>query len=186
VPGGFEARDLWKHSIAVATASRLVATRAKGAEPSEAFLAGLMHDIGIIVELQACREPFTLAIEALAAMPELTFREAEVRHIGADHEAFGAALCAAWRFPEALKRVSEYHHRPMALPEPVRRLTAIVHVADHLAAQAGIGYARTVEGSRIDPAILDTLGLSTADVDAISDVLTEQVAEVFPLLTGES
>src|SRR5690606_37696748 len=51
----FNAKDLWGHSIAVATATRLLADKVSLGLPDEAFLAGLIHDLGIMVEMQALR-----------------------------------------------------------------------------------------------------------------------------------
>jgi len=185
VAGGFEARELWKHSIAVATAARALAPAVSGIEPSDAFLAGLMHDIGIVVELQACRDEFGATIAAVAADESLSFLDAEARHVGATHEAFGQALCAAWRFPSSLGTVTGYHHRPLLLAEHEGRLTALIHVADHLAAHATLGYSRTVDGTEIDPLVLERLGLTNPDLESVSSVLVAQVADVFPLLTGD-
>jgi len=185
VAGGFEARELWKHSIAVATAARALAPAVPGIEPNDAFLAGLMHDIGIIVELQACRDEFGAAITAMAADEDLSFLDAEALHIGATHEAFGKALCKAWRLPAALATVTGHHHRPLLLAEPEGRLTALIHIADHLAARAALGYSRTVHGTEIDPLVLERLGLTDADIESVSSVLVARVADVFPLLTGD-
>jgi len=185
VAGGFEARELWKHSIAVATAARMLAPAVEGVEPNDAFLAGLMHDIGIIVELQACLDEFGATIAAVAADESLSFLDAEARHLGATHEAFGLALCTKWRLPTSLATVTGYHHRPLLLPEHEGHLTALIHIADHLAARAALGYSRTVDGTEIDPLVLQRLGLVDADLESVSSTLGAQVAEVFPLLTGE-
>jgi HD-like signal output (HDOD) protein len=185
VAGGFEARELWKHTIAVATAARALAPKVSGIDPSDAFMAGLMHDIGIIVELQACRDEFGATVAAVAADEALSFLDAEVRHIGATHEAFGLALCTAWRFPSALATVTGYHHRPLLLTEDSGRLTALIHIGDHLAARAGLGYSRTVDGSEIDSLVLQRLALTDADIAAVSETLGVQVEEVFQLLTGD-
>ena len=185
IAGAFEARELWKHSIAVATASRLLATRCKAVEPSDAFLAGLIHDIGIVVELQACRDAFSAAVIAVAADASLDFRAAEDQFVGATHEAFGEALCATWRFPLPLQHVAAYHHRPREVDGVGSGLTRIVYVADHLASRAGVGYARTVSSEAIDATVLASLRLSPADLDAVVEELPAQVEAVFPLLTGE-
>jgi len=185
VAGGFEARELWKHSIAVATAARALASAVPGIDPSDAFLAGLMHDIGIIVELQACRDEFGATIAAVSADERLSFLDAEALHLGATHEAFGLALCKAWRFPVSLATVTGYHHRPLLLAEPEGRLTALIHIADHLAARAALGYTRTVHGTEIDPLVLQRLALDNADIESVASMLDAQVADVFPLLTGE-
>ena len=47
----FSARDLWIHSIATAAGSKLICDEMKLGLPDEAFLAGLIHDIGIMVEV---------------------------------------------------------------------------------------------------------------------------------------
>ena len=179
--GGFEVRDVWTHSIAVACAARLVAERVGNVDPAAAFLAGLIHDIGIIVELQACRAEFTSVIAAVAAQPTLSFRAAEQEILGATHEAFGEALCRTWRFPIELQRVSGYHHRPLDLAADDRRLTSIVYVADVLAAQSQLGYSRTVDTVVVDPQVGSLLGLSCHDLDALLHALPSVVAETAPL-----
>ncbi len=182
--GGFEPRDLWTHSIATAVAARLVAVRARGVEPSDAFLAGLIHDIGVIVELHACAPEFAAVVAATHDDPTLSFRETEARMIGADHEGFGEALCRTWRFPVELQRVAGYHHRPLELPDEARRMTAIVHVADVLAARAALGYTRTVESTTIDPEVLAWLSVSEIDLQELQAVLAAAVEEILPVMSG--
>ena len=183
LPGGFQPKDLWTHSIGVATASQLIVGKVRGADPSDAFLAGLMHDIGLIIEMQSCREQFVAVLADVNANAELSFRTAELRNIGATHEAFGEALARAWRFPIALQRVNRWHHSPLLLPPEDRQLAAIVNVADHLAAGANIGYSRTVETAQPDAAVLAWLGLTLADIDNFAAALPALVSEVGPLLT---
>jgi len=174
LPGGFEPRELWTHAIGVATASRQIAGKVHAVDPSDAFLAGLMHDIGLIVEMQSCRDQFVALLAEVNANPALPFREAELRNIGATHEAV------------ELQRVSGWHHAPLSLPPAERQLTAIVHVADCLAARANIGYSRTVESTDPDPEVLAWLGLTLSDIDAFSEALPALVGEVAPLLTQTS
>ncbi len=181
---GFEPRELWHHSIAVATAARLIAGRQSGVDPSDAFLAGLMHDIGMIVELQACREPFLASVAIAAREPERSFRHIEREVIGASHDAFGAALCEAWRFPESLGRVCAHHHEPMELPDEQRRLTAIVHVADLLAARSALGYARSVDSDAPQGDVLAWLGLTDEMLSEMRAALPALVADVMPVLGG--
>ena len=183
LPGGFKLRDLWTHSIGVAAASQLIVGRVRGVDPSDAFLAGLMHDIGLIIEMHACRDQFVAVLANVNANPELSFRDAELRNIGATHETFGEALARAWRFPIALQRVNGWHHSPLLLPPAERQLAAIVHVADHLAARANIGYSRTVESAAPDAEVLDGLSLTLADIDNFAAALPALVLEVAPLFT---
>ncbi|TWT60906.1 HDOD domain-containing protein [Rubinisphaera italica] len=173
----FDARDLWAHSIAVATGARALAKDMRLALTDEAFLAGLIHDIGITIEMQACPQKFADMTEVLASEPNLAFRQVEERVLGATHESFGAALCRKWQFPLKLEHVVRFHHKPMLLPESDRVLPAIIHVADILAARTGIGYTRTVETVQVDQQILNELDLSEDDIEAVADTLPDAILE---------
>ena len=182
----FHASDLWEHSIAVATAARLLAQKTKGVSADEAFLTGLIHDIGIIVELQACRTEFLELLECLVVDDQLSFRKAEEQTLGATHEDLGAELCAAWNFPRSLQLAVGYHHRPWELTAPANELPLLIHVADLLAAQLGIGYTRTVEASLIDPTLLEELALNESDLATIGEQLPEAMQESSSLLRDDA
>ena len=179
----FDTRDLWMHSVAVATGALALAKKTGLVLTEEAFLAGLIHDVGIMIEMQACRQKFIEMIDTLPGEQSLTFRQAEARVLGATHEAFGAALFRKWKFPKKLEDVAGFHHRPMQLPESDRMLPAIVHVADILAARTGLGYTRTVETDAIDQQVLNTLGLSKDDLEAIAKTLPGAIQETQQLFS---
>ncbi|MBX3438394.1 MAG: HDOD domain-containing protein [Planctomycetaceae bacterium] len=168
---GFDARDLWTHSVTVASAAFLLAETAQPAWAGEAFLAGLIHDLGIMIEMEAYPQEFTEVIERLASETDSTFRQLEDEILGATHEQFGAALCEKWRFPTRLQDVAAFHHRPWELPVERRPFTALVHIADVLAAQLGAGYTRTVEADDIDPMLVSAAYLNPGDVQAVAEAL---------------
>lgn len=177
IGGGFDASDLWTHSIAVATIARMLARETKFASPEEAFLAGLLHDMGIVVEMQACGANFVKVIQQIQHDPSITFRQAEIELLGASHESFGAGLCRSWHFPKSLEYATGYHHRPWELPPEDRVLASYVHVADILAGQLGQGYTRTVESDEVDPQILDDLKLSDAILSRVTMKLPDEMLE---------
>ena len=181
---GFEPRDVWLHSIAVGTAARQIASTQREVDPSDAFVAGLIHDIGLIVELQACRDQFLAVLAAAAHDATRPFRAIEQEIIGASHEQFGEALCRGWRFPLPLQLVSGHHHDPMRLSSEERRLCAIVHVADVVAGQCALGYGRTVETSGVAPELLAWMQLTDAQVAEWTAALPALFADVSPLLAG--
>ena len=178
----FSARDLWTHSIAVATATRLLANRAGLGLPDEAFLAGLIHDLGIMVEVQAQRAPFIKVIQALDADPSLSLRQAEEQILGANHEDFGAALCRTWKFPKSFIYVTGYHHRPWELAEENRPLTGLVHLADVLATRAQVGFSRSIETDQFNADLLAQLALTGEDIDSVSAEMPEAMEEAASLL----
>ncbi|MBB6443281.1 HDOD domain-containing protein [Phycisphaera mikurensis] len=179
---GFDARELWSHCIATATACRLLAERAKLGKGDEAFLAGLIHDIGIMVEIQARRTDFVEAVNHAVAS-EGTFRASEIAVLGATHEQFGAALCKTWKFPETFQNVAGFHHEPRLLPEGARALAVLVHIADHLTKTLELGFTLDVEGE-LDPALVAELNLTQADLDEIATGLPEAIAEAQGVFSG--
>src|SRR3954470_2658184 len=77
----FSAKDLWTHSIAVGVFSKMLVGKLHNALPDEAFLAGLIHDIGILVELQAFREPL-VEIAERATKEQIRYIDLETQIIG--------------------------------------------------------------------------------------------------------
>ncbi len=179
----FNARDLWTHSIAVATGTRLLAEKAGLGLPDEAFLAGLIHDLGIIVEMQARRQKFVEAVEKTDADAKLSFRAAETAALGANHEQFGTGLCQLWKFPKSVTYVTGFHHRPLELAENNRTLAVLVHIADILAANAGLGWSRDVEVHEVDARIREQAMLSEQAIQEVAAQLAEATDEARMLLT---
>jgi HD-like signal output (HDOD) protein len=179
---GFTARDLWEHSIAVACGSRMLSQAAAFDLDDEAFLGGLIHDLGVMVEMQVRRGKLIQVIERLED-PQKTFRQAEIELLGVTHEQFGQGLCDKWKFPAFLGHVAGFHHRPDAVPGEARALVASVHTADVLAARAGIGFARTVDGDQPHPAAMEMLGMTHEQIEAIGKELDSAV-EVADSLLG--
>ncbi len=172
---GFNGVEVWKHSVAVAVASRLI-TSAQG-KPSveESFLAGLIHDLGLLVQRQVFPKEIAEVI-AKQKIGSARFHDLEQEIIGADHQALGSALAAKWRFPTNLCTAIGYHHKPMDLADVNRELPMLVHVADVLAAKADLGFSVTAMHDDYDDETLDIIQTSQSDLDEIIDQLPEQVA----------
>ena len=181
---GFSARDLWSHSLATAAGTRLLAGEVGLKLPDEAFVAGLMHDIGIMVEIQACRPAFEAALAKLAAEPHLTLRQAEAACVGATHEQFGAGLCRLWKFPTSFAVVAGFHHRPWDLPANARVLPSLVYVADLLSERVGCGLLRGSEPTQPRPEVLTELNLSPVQLDRVVKALPAAIEEAKGVFAG--
>lgn len=181
---GFDAGELWTHSVAVGIAARRIAERCGGIPPEEAMLAGLLHDIGLLVEIQSSITEFSSIISATTQDASLSFADAEARWLGATHEAFGKALCEQWCFPDALAKACGHHHDPMVLPPADQRLPAMVHVADVLAGRAGGGFTRTVGRAVPREGVCELLGLSAVDLSDIEAHLSSDVEQTLGLLAA--
>ena len=166
----FDARQLWHHSITSACATKKLAEKVGLGLPDEAFLAGLIHDIGIMVEIQAMRPKFVEVMDRMDQDPALKLRDAELAVIGATHEHFCEGLCKLWKFPASFAYITGYHHRPLELPEQHVTLAGLVHVADIITRRLDLGWPRGVESDEIDLNLLAALKLTP-------DILDEVAAE---------
>jgi putative nucleotidyltransferase with HDIG domain len=188
VAGGFGAKQLWTHSNAVAACSKLIADTMKCGLGDEAFLAGLMHDIGIMVEMQFDRNRLIDVIDQLGldanGVPAGDMLEIEERVFGANHQHFGAALCEKWKFPQSFQTVTGYHHRPLDLAAEKRTLPGIVYVADRLVAELDEvdGLRIDLPSLEIDAAVLEELGLTAEKLETIRTRLPEALDNLEQLL----
>jgi HD-like signal output (HDOD) protein len=170
----FAARDLWEHSIGVAAGVRLLSEKIRLGLPDEAFLAGLIHDIGIMIEMQV-RRPKLVQVFELMKSEQTSFRQAEMKVFGVTHEHFGQALCEKWKFPVFLSHVAGFHHRPLELAAESRTLASLVHVADVLAAQGGFGYGGTVDRPEIRAGVKQELRLTEPMLEEVTSEMPAAV-----------
>ncbi len=161
---GFTAKDLWAHCVAVAVVSRELAKQAKLQLADEAFLAGMIHDIGILVSLQTWPEQLRAVCEKAGATEE-SFIEIEREIVGVDHEMLGAALAEKWQFPKSCQLVAGHHHDPMTLTDGSRVLVGIVHIADTLCCEAKQGFPLTAIRQQISPEVIAAIGIDHAIID---------------------
>jgi HD-like signal output (HDOD) protein len=182
----FSAKDLWTHCNVTAAGAKIIANTMKLGLSDEAFLAGLIHDIGIMVEMQADRAKLIEVLRRVGAdskgVPANDMLEAELAVFGATHEDFGAGLCEKWKFPKSFANVTGFHHRPMQLPADSQTLVAIVYVADRIAADLGQGFRQDITNTTIAPDVLDVLKLTNEKVAELRSQVGAQAKDVANLL----
>lgn len=178
----FGPRDLWTHCIAVGVASRELARQMKVPIVEEAFLAGMIHDLGLLVSLQVFPEKLREVCET-SQKDGGDFCEIERRIIGVDHQQLGTGMTEAWKFPRSCQLVAGYHHRPMALSDDNRLLVSLVYAADTMCSQRGMGFNLSALHQPLDPSTLRQLQLDPLVIDQVSSKLEEQVAAASQLLS---
>ncbi|HWL94280.1 MAG TPA: HDOD domain-containing protein [Phycisphaerae bacterium] len=174
---GFTGSDVWKHSIAMGVTARLLSAAQGRPAVEESFLAGIIADLGLLVSRQVFPKQLAEVIAEFNARGG-EFCEVENRVIGADHQAFGAALAAKWRFPQVLCTTIGYHHKPQGLAAAHRELPSLVCVADMLVSTAQIGFCTYPADVQPPQEFLDAIKLTPEKVQAVLDQLPEQVAAV--------
>jgi HD-like signal output (HDOD) protein len=184
----FSAKDLWSHSIATAAGCKMVADGMKLGLGDEAFLAGLIHDIGVIVEIQYDRHKLIETIGRLkpdgTGAPTASMLDAEVEMFGANHQDFGQGLCEKWKFPRSFALVTGFHHRPLELGEDQRTMVTIVAVADRLAGNIKPGFRLDLASTEVPSELLDVLKLTREQITDIGARLPQQIESVNQMLTS--
>jgi putative nucleotidyltransferase with HDIG domain len=107
--GGFDIRELWEHSAAVAITGKHLAERAHLASPSDCFVAGLLHDIGKLIMAQYFTDIFKQTLE-LTRKKNISFFDAEREISPIDHALIGGYLARKWQLPDCLVDAITYHH----------------------------------------------------------------------------
>lgn len=172
----FAARDLWRHCIAVGVCARRLADMIHSSQVDETFVAGLVHDMGLMAVQQLFPAKLRAAAERCLVSGE-RFCTVEEALVGGDHQTFGGALAARWRFPPGLRYAIAYHHDVEALQPEFQKLTALVCVADTLCCRARFGFWLTAHTQEIPGPLLDMAGLKPEQIDPVLDELPERVEE---------
>ncbi len=132
---GYTAKDLWKHCIAVGVTARDLAKNMKLPTADEVFLAGMIHDVSLLISLQLWPDKLRTVCER-SKQPGADFCALEREVIGLDHQQLGQGLAEAWKFPRICQLVAGFHHSPTTLAGQHRLFVGLVHVADTLCCAA--------------------------------------------------
>jgi HD-like signal output (HDOD) protein len=128
----------WRHSMGCAAVSREFAERIEYPEPDQAYLAGLLHDLGILVNSLAYPEEFG-KVFAEAQRMGVPLVEQEMKDLGFTHCESGSILGTLWQLPQRANEVIAFHHDVERAPTD-NPLVALVHIADLLCRLRGLGY----------------------------------------------
>ncbi len=172
---GFAAKDLWRHCIAVGVAARDLAKQMKLPMADEAFLAGMIHDVGILIELQQWPEQLrAICVESQNNAGK--FYELEREVLGMDHQQLGMGLAEHWKFPRPCQLVAGYHHMPTTLADQNRLLVTLVCIADTLCCQsAAYGFNLTACHQSLEEAGLDDMKIDRRLIEKTAANLPELV-----------
>ena len=167
----FDAKALWSHSLNTAVATCLVARESGSGCPDEAFLAGLLHDIGLMVELQHDQSMFRSIMTGMetdeSGAPSSSLIAAEEDFFGVNHQDLGAVLCEQWKFPRSLVSSTAHHHAPGQLTGDESMMPWFVHIADRLSARHFDGFRLDLPDLDISCDAFDAVGVGRIALDAI-------------------
>ena len=133
--GSYGRIALWQHLVAVGIGSRLVALRQGDPDFEDAFVCGLLHDLGIALEDQYAHEDFSEVIRQLDDGQSLC--EVEQRQLGFDHTQLGACIASQWHFSDGIAAAIAFHHRTAEYQGNSRQLVLSVELANALCTVRG-------------------------------------------------
>jgi len=134
----FSQQGLWEHSLAVATTLQLLGEQLELPETENLFTIGLLHDIGIVVQVHYFTDEFAQVLQLIhgEGYDQL---EAERKVFGCDHGEISRIVLERWHFPESIVMPIALHHRKL-LPEDMHRTTtALLRIANTLPTSIKLG-----------------------------------------------
>jgi anti-anti-sigma factor len=139
---GFDRTEFWYHSLACAVIAELIAKKCGYAAPEEVFMAGLLHDFGLIILDEYFSEIVMPVIEK-ATRQGTPFILEEENLIGVTHADIAASLFAKWELPQPIRHAMRNHHLPFdkseSAKESLNTVNACVGLANLLAKVLAIG-----------------------------------------------
>ena len=189
--------NFWLHSIGVAVTAEELAKRLGFPIPEEAYIAGLLHDMGKLVCYIQFPEQYGQIRRELERQGTYCTRGAtpldiEQQILGTDHVETGRLLAERWHFPETFAKVMWQHHQPVfetILPE-MANLPKLIRFADLLCITHGIGSSYFLPSGahshQQSHFALETMllqhHLSAADIEALMDGVIERSRTVGAIL----
>jgi two-component system, cell cycle response regulator len=149
----FDRVHFWRHSLSVAVLAMEIAKKLKLPSPEEAYVAGLLHDVGkIFLDLQGHRD-YGEFLHDTGSFQE-TIADLERKTLGLGHDDVGAYFCSLWGLPESIILPVKYHHRSFPagdLPTDQALLISIVALSNFICWTQGVG---SFESETVCPPVL--------------------------------
>ncbi len=172
---GFSRMELWKNSVAVALCAKFIYRQEFGHKGEEAYAAGILHNIGIVVEDQFMHNQFLEVIDIKPMMKD-NILNAESSVFGYNHAIIAGDLLENWNLPVDLVSAVRFHHAPFKADNEIGRIVQTLYMADYLCQGHGIGFCDTPYGNRL----MFRRCLSHLDIKekATDYIIQEVVAEI--------
>ncbi len=126
----YSREGLWNHMVSTGMVAQEIARISRRVNPPEAYLAGLLHDIGLVMIDQYLHKPFCRIIDELT--PEKPAHEVERNTIGFDHGELGEYVAVKWKLPPHLTDAIGHHHHPADYFGPHRDVVLTTALSDWL------------------------------------------------------
>lgn len=164
------AGELWNHSITTAMIAQWVSRYVNYPDPEEAYVAGLLHDMGKLILDQYMMVDYFRLLD-LMRQYNLAMWQVEEKLLGIDHPTIGSLMAKKWNFPAILTDAIRYHHAPSLAPTQ-HKLGAIINVANAFSKDPKY-LASDPNGDKVHPESLRILHLDDVMFDRMRTQLQD-------------
>lgn len=174
----FDHTEFWLHSLAVAVTAELLArlNPQLNIKPADAFLCGLLHDIGKLGLDHILPKSYQKVVQAVE-LRHADIADCERQIIGLDHHTAGKRLAEHWQLPHILIDCIWLHGTPIErLPElPHRNTVALTTLADIIARRQHIGYSGNYANRLTLEAQATGLNIPTDNLEELTPIIHQEV-----------
>lgn len=157
----FNQNDFWIHSLVVGTAAKHISHHLGHYDiGSDAFVAGVLHDIGIQILYKFFNTQFR-QVATLVNDKSYKFEDAEKEIFGLTHQNVGKFLADKWNLPEILGDVLQHHHKPSE-SNKTKVIPSIVHLADYMTQTFQVGNFYWDDDMKLDEGINKELNFKSS------------------------
>lgn len=167
----FSPERLWLHSAAAGICCKMIAERIFSINGDDAYLCGILHDIGLIVELETVEEGFLKVIEQLEPGGP-TILELEQEIIGTDHCRIGYLLAKEWKIADTIAEAIRDHHDDNNLVP--KSATGILQMSQYIINQLGASIKDEIN-PELAPSLAKHIQKNVGEYKVLAEDLPEEI-----------
>ncbi len=134
--GKFSGKALWNHCLATGLCCRMISERIFDQKGDDAFLSGLLHDVGLMVEFQAAPDQFEAMSESRKGKESVSLIDHENKVFGTNHSETGFWLAREWKLPAVVQFGIRDHHTMLDDVSP-SSITGLIQLGELIASRSG-------------------------------------------------
>jgi len=188
----FNRVHFWQHCLTVATLCRALAQKLDYPDTEEAYIAGLLHDIGKIITETYGRVTYSDFLGRLDNHEGMLI-DIEKKLIGLSHNDIGAFVCQQWGLPDNVVLALKLHHERFAnlpLTAHQQMLIAMVSLADFISWLLGVGSANITRNAILQPEVEELIPIKEINIQELISAANKEIKDIsefynFSLPTSE-
>lgn len=167
----FSRKRLWMHSATVSICNKMIAERVFGINGDDAYLCGILHDFGLLVEEQVKKDAFHQICAECKTSTSLVDLEQEA--FGTNHCEIGYQMTLDWNMPETILEAIRDHHTIIDDLEP-SSLTGIIQISEFIADRLSYNTLPDIT-TEISPPLMEHLKENMDEYSVLIDDLPEEM-----------